>query len=943
MRTSPPGPAAAAPNSVLGQAEAIVATVREPLLVLDGQLRVQSANRAFYRTFQVAPEATLGRRLYDLGNGQWDIPRLRTLLEEILPRDHAFEDFEVEHDFPGIGPKSMLLNARRLRQQGEELILLAIEDVTERRRLESERRELETRFTSLVKNIKDHAIFTLDPQGQITSWNIAAEHVLGYTEAEALGRNFALIFTPEDQARGVPEAELRAAREHGRAEDERWHLRKDGEPFWALGIVSALHDAAGRLTGFSKILRDMTERKRGEQALREREKHSHAEAAALARLAEASSRLWRAEDLDAGLGAMLDTTIALMGADFGNIQLLDGGCLRIAVHRGFGADFLDFFREVSTDDDSACGRALRGGERVVIEDVEQDPGFAPLRPVARAAGYRAVVSTPILGHGGRPLGMISTHFRAPHRPTEQDLRRLDLYTRHAAGFIERCRVEAALREGEERLRLAIEGSKVIIYECDLDLRYTWIENPIDGFDARNTVGRTDAELLLPEDARTLTVFKRGALASAEPLEEELLIAPDGSPRWYMLRAERLTGPDGGVRGLRVLAIEITARKTLEHSLLTLNQNLQQQADQLRALASQLTQAEQRERARLAKILHDHIQQLIVAARMQAGSLQRDPSPERRAAIARGLEAILTEALEASRSLAVELSPPVLEEAGLIGALHWLAARMQAQHGLAVRLRTDVSAEPATQDVRFLLFECIRELLLNAVKHSGVAEVEVTLVRHADSEIRVVVRDAGQGFDPETLASRRLDQASFGLFSIQQRLVHLGGRMEIESAPGRGTRVTLVIPAPRVEPAAGSAPGLAAGEATPLRLRRSPEVCRVLIVDDHQMIREGLLRLFDFESDLEVVGQAGDGPEAIAAALALSPDVVLMDVNLGEMDGIEATRRILARQPGIKVIGLSMHEDKAVIEAMRDAGAVAYLTKGGCTDDLIDTIRACIAG
>ena len=254
-------------NDALAHVRSIVDTVREPLLVLDGRLRVQSANRSFYRTFQVSPPDTEGRLLYDLGNGQWDIPCLRTQLEEVLPQNTAFEDFEVEHDFQSIGRKVMLLNARRLRQEGSELILLALEDVTERRHAEAERQAIETRFTSLVKNIKDHSIFTLDAEGRVTSWNIAAEHILGFTEAEVLGRHFSFIFTPEDRRHGLPEAELATAREHGRAEDERWHLRKGGERFWALGIVSALHDAAGRLTGFSKILRDMTAWKEAEQAL----------------------------------------------------------------------------------------------------------------------------------------------------------------------------------------------------------------------------------------------------------------------------------------------------------------------------------------------------------------------------------------------------------------------------------------------------------------------------------------------------------------------------------------------------------------------------------------------------------------------------------------------------------------------------------------------------
>jgi PAS domain S-box-containing protein len=183
-----------------------------------------------------------------------------------LPQNQAFDDF------PAIGPKVMLLNARKLRHEEAELILLAIEDVTAQRRADAEWQDIESRFTSLVKNVKGHSNFSLDPEGRVTSWNVAAEHVLGYPEAEVLDRLFAFIFTPEDRQQGLSEAELRTAREHGRAEDERWHLRKGGERFWALGVVTALRDAEGRPIGFFKILPDMTEWKRSEEALRESER-----------------------------------------------------------------------------------------------------------------------------------------------------------------------------------------------------------------------------------------------------------------------------------------------------------------------------------------------------------------------------------------------------------------------------------------------------------------------------------------------------------------------------------------------------------------------------------------------------------------------------------------------------------------------------------------------
>ncbi len=249
--------------------ENIVATVRDPMLVLDDQLRVRSANRSFYSNFKVTESETLGRRLYDLGNGQWRIAALRTLLEKVLPHKSSFDDYEVTHQFESIGLRVMILNARRvLKEKGNSsFILLAIEDITERRRLENELQELNSRFTTLVKNVRDHSIFTVDLDGYITSWNQEAGRILGFTEAEALGQHFSIIFTPEDLNQGVPNHELEAARQFGRADDERWHIRKNGERFWALGVVTPTYDAAGAHTGYSKILRDMTDRKRAEDLL----------------------------------------------------------------------------------------------------------------------------------------------------------------------------------------------------------------------------------------------------------------------------------------------------------------------------------------------------------------------------------------------------------------------------------------------------------------------------------------------------------------------------------------------------------------------------------------------------------------------------------------------------------------------------------------------------
>jgi PAS domain S-box-containing protein len=131
-------------------------------------------------------------------------------------------------------------------------------------------RDREELFRLLIENVKDYALFTTDPSGRVTSWNTGAERTLGYQEQEILGQDARIVFTPEDQARGEPERELQTAAATGRAEDERWHIRKDGTRFWCSGVVSALLDERGTLRGFAKVMRDITARKELEEALRQR-------------------------------------------------------------------------------------------------------------------------------------------------------------------------------------------------------------------------------------------------------------------------------------------------------------------------------------------------------------------------------------------------------------------------------------------------------------------------------------------------------------------------------------------------------------------------------------------------------------------------------------------------------------------------------------------------
>jgi PAS domain S-box-containing protein len=300
----------------------------------------------------------------------------------------------------------------------------------------------------------DDAIVSKTLDGRIRSWNAGAMRLFGYTAGEVIGKPITIIIPPELHEE---EHRILAKLQRGERIDhfETTRVTRDGRRIPISLSVSPVRDSRGVVIGASKVARDISERKRAEQLLRESERLLAAEADALVKLNESSSRLWRSRTLQEGLEVMLAAVIELLGADKGNVQLLEGGgkdgVLRIAAQRGFQPDFLEHFREVSADDDCACGRALRSGQRIIIEDVEVE---AALRALARAADYRSVVTTPLIGGDGKTLGMLSAHFRSVHRPGERELRRLDLYVLQASDFIQRCGMEQALRQNQEALHEA---------------------------------------------------------------------------------------------------------------------------------------------------------------------------------------------------------------------------------------------------------------------------------------------------------------------------------------------------------------------------------------------------------------------------------------------------------------------------------------------------------
>ncbi len=347
------------------------------------------------------------------------------------------------------------------------------------------------------------------------------------------------------------------------------------------------------------------------------------------------------------------------------------------------------------------------------------------------------------------------------------------------------------------------------------------------------------------------------------------------------------------------------------------QALKDRSEQLSKLASQLAFAEERERRRIAGVLHDDLQQLLVGAKLQIGSMKR--SPDKAIIVAQDLDIILTKSIELTRSLTSELCPPILRQSGLLSAFEWLAQWMKERHELEVDIYAENRLTIASEDTRVLVFQFVRELLFNAVKHARVKRASLT-ASSEKGQLRVQVADQGEGFNP----AKSISKGGLGLFSISERLDSIGGLMEIEAAPGKGCKTTLFIPLKvRVE---GKMPSL-----------REMQI-RIIIVDDHVIMRQGLVHLLKAQPDMDVVAEASDGAAAIKMARQFLPDVIVMDVSMPVMGGPEATRIIHSEMPDVQVIGLSMYDEEEKAETMRQAGAVRYLTKFGPSKSLIVAIR-----
>jgi PAS domain S-box-containing protein len=419
----------------------------------DALLAVMRAKPALVVTDIVMPDMDGVELLKTLRQspGTRAIPVL--LISGRAPEDQRIEGFEEGAD----GFLSKPYTERELRALIGSMLRSAQvrAEVASREAREQAEQKAVIERSRLLESITD-AFYALDRQWRFTYVNQRALDFYGKQRTELLGRSFWDIFplargsALEEQYRRVLREQCSVSFETVSPFKDRWvEVRAYPTP---QGLAVNFRDIGERKQVESELQHTLTELHAREEQLRENQLQLAAEVESMRRLHELVNRLLACNDLQTALEEVLDAAIALLEADMGNIQLFDPPTreLQIIAHRGFREDFLEHFRSLGTDPSAVSVRAAQSGQAQIIEDVQTDADFAPHLNIAAAAGFRAVQSTPVTSRNGELLGVLSTHFRAPHRPSERALRMVDLYARQAAEFLERMRVEASLKEADRR-------------------------------------------------------------------------------------------------------------------------------------------------------------------------------------------------------------------------------------------------------------------------------------------------------------------------------------------------------------------------------------------------------------------------------------------------------------------------------------------------------------
>ena len=785
--------------------------------------------------------------------------------------------------------------------------------------------------------------------------------ITGRTEHDLMKQELRDLTHPDDRAEHESQVGTLLLGGISEVSLEQRLMRPDGDTIWVTVTLSIQWDAGGRIQSLIGVIEDIDARKRAELELR-----THTARQQL--LSKTMDQLLRVDDpadVMQDIFASLRTSVGL--DTFLDYDVTpDNGGIRMSAWAGIPDEALEPLMFLKFGQ-ALCGTSAVSRKPVIVERLQSSTD--PKASRMQAVGSMAYACFPLIV-GDRLLGTLA--FASSHRQgfDPDDLELLEGVSNYVAMAKERRRLLNETRqraeqvaEQEERLRFATDGAGMGTWDVDLRTgRVVWNRQNalLLGFDAEASQASIKRwwALVHEDDRPAVRQAMKNARNSGSLYQAEHRIrrADTGELRWLAPYGRIHYSGDGRPTRFVGVTFDITERKQAEMQRQEWTRELERRGnertkelvrthDRLRGLAQDLTLTEQRERQRIAGELHDYLAQMLVVTRLKMNHASQMIAPHPACTVLQEADQLIDQSLTYTRTVVAELMPPTLRQFGLAAGMRWLGDRME-QQGLIVHVDVPSVAPPLSEDHTTMLFQCVRELLFNVLKHAGTDRASIAMVEDGQDKLKIIVHDDGVGCDP--VAIRESGGDKFGLFSIRERMEAIDGWMDLESQPGAGTTVTLgvTVGAAMTEEAADGGGGqtmLAAqpGGATPLTTKQAvlERPVRVLLVDDHAMVRQGLRSILDGYPNLDIIAEAGDGEEAITLARQLKPDLIVMDVIMPRLDGIEATRRIREEMPSTYVVGLWVNEAEHIVKSMKAAGAAAFLTKESAADHLYETIGA----
>ena len=669
--------------------------------------------------------------------------------------------------------------------------------------------------TAAIVASSDDAIVGKDLNGVITSWNRGAERIFGYTAGEAVGQSITMLI-PDDHLEDEPMILGRIRRGETVDHYDTVRRRKDGALLDISLTVSPIKDAQGRVVGASKIARDVTERKLGEKALRVSEAQLQTELTDTKLLQGISAQLVQEENVESLYEKILDAAVSIMRSDFASLQMLfpergAGGELRLLAFRGFSPQAAAFWEWVGFDSaGSTCGAALRTSERVTATDVEKCDFMTGTedRAMYLQTGIRACQTTPLTSRDGKIVGMISTHWRNPHQPSERDLRLFDILARQTADLIERKNAREKIRKSEEHYRILFDLGPVAVYSCDaagviqeFNRRASelWGRTPETGDTDERFCGsfklyRPDGSFM-PHEQCPMAGVVSGKIPEAR--DAEILIErPDHTQVTVIVNIRPLKDQRGEILGAINCFYDITERKQAEEALQRAHDELESLVEKrtasLRRLSSRLQHVQDEERRKIARNLHDSTGQNLAALKMNLAQLHRPGLSTAEASTLAESEQVVDTILTEIRTISHLLHPPLLDETGLFSAAKWYTEGFEKRSGIKVELSLSSVEKRLPQPVEIALFRSLQERLTNVHRHSGSSKVDIR-IDVENGEATLAVRDYGRGVSSDQLAGfeKGID-VGVGLVGMRERVKELNGNFTI--LPEKpGTLLIVTIP------------------------------------------------------------------------------------------------------------------------------------------------------